>query len=236
VPDAAKSFVAGKFVAEVAPDPSRPPRPSDAPYVTGHIAIKGKDKEKVRLSAGYIGQTAKGQTESNVAGTEVALGSIGGWASSMSFQPRVTTFGYDPKTGSLYKHVKMTPGHYLVYAQATPGFVDWKWVEVKEKVQMTVDFSIDPADAGTLEVQLPDKSAETRISVIPLDVDGKLPDFKGSWDHVAVSLDLNFEAKKGKTIIENLRAGSYRVIAGKASADAQVKAGTTVAVELRNGK
>jgi hypothetical protein len=232
-PDAAKSVVAGTFIAEVAADPNGPPRPSDAPYVTGHIAIKGKEKEKFRLSAGYVGQTAKGETQSNGAGTEVVLGSFGGWVSSTTFEPRVTTFGYDPKTGCMYKHVKMTPGVYLVYAQAAPAFVDWKWAEVKENSQITADFSIDLAEAGTLEVQLPEKSVEKRISVIPLDGDGKLPDFKGSWDQVAASLDLSFEAKKGKTVIEGLRAGSYRVVAGKLSADVQVKAKTTVAVELR---
>jgi hypothetical protein len=236
MPDEAKSFVAGTFVAEVATDPKLPPRPSDAPYVTGRIALKGKDKEKLRLAAGYVGQTAKGDTQSNIAGTEVVLGDIGGWASSMTFDPRVSTFGYDPKTGCMYKHVKMTPGVYLIYAQAAPAFVDWKWVEVKEKAQMTVDFSIDPADAGKLEVKLPDNSKETQISVIPLDAKGKLPDFKGSWDHIAASLNLNFDVKNGKTVIENLHAGLYRVIAGKASADAQVKAGGTEAVELREGK
>jgi hypothetical protein len=136
----------------------------------------------------------------------------------------------------MYKHVKMTPGLYLVYAQAAPAFVDWKWVEVKEKAQVTVDFTIDVADAGTLEVQQPGQSPAARISLIPLDADGKLPDFKGAWDHVAVSMGLNFEAKKGKTVIENLRAGSYRVIAGKASADVQVKAGVTVTAELQPEK
>jgi hypothetical protein len=232
-PDAAKSFLAGTFTAEVAADPNGPPRPSDAPYITGHIAIKGKDKEKFRLSAGYVGQTATGEAQSNGAGTEVVLGSVGGWVSSTTFQPRVTTFGYDPKTGCMYKHIKITPGVYLVYAQAAPAFVDWKWVELKESAQMTVDFSIDLAEAGTVEVQLPEKSVEKRISIVPLDGDGKLPNFKDSWDHVAASLELSFEAKKGKTPIEGLRAGSYRVIAGKLSADVQVKAGTTVAVELR---
>jgi hypothetical protein len=232
-PDAAKSFLAGTFTAEVAADPTRPPRPSDAPYVTGHIAIKGKEKEKFRLSAGYVGQTAKGESQSNGAGTEVVLGNVGGWVSSTTFEPRVTTFGYDPKTGCMYKHVKLTPGVYLVYAQATPPFLDWKWVEIKKSSQSTVDFSIDLAEAGSLEVQLPEKSVEKRISIIPLDGEGKLPDFKGSWDHVATSLDLSIEAKKGKTLIEGLRAGFYRVTAGKLSADVQVKAKMTVAVELR---
>jgi hypothetical protein len=231
-PDEAKSYVAGTFVAEVMTDPKSPPRPSDVPYVVGHIALKGKDKDKLQLSAGYVGQTVKAETQSNSAGMEVVVGSFGGWASSMTFQPRVTTFGSDPKTGCMYKHVKMTPGLYLVYAQARPAYLDWKWVEVKEKAQVTVDFSIDLADAGTLEVQQSGASPAARISLIPLDADGKLPDFKGTWDHVAVNLGLNFEAKKGKTVIEKLRAGSYRVIAGKASADVQVKAGATVMVEL----
>jgi hypothetical protein len=92
------------------------------------------------------------------------------------------------------------------------------------------------SDAVNLEARPPDKPTEARISVVPLDADGKLPDFKGSAEHLAASLDLSFEAKKGKTVIENLRAGSYRVIAGKASADVQVKAGATAAVELREGK
>jgi hypothetical protein len=101
---------------------------------------------------------------------------------------------------------------------------------------VTVDFSIDLAEAGTLEVQQPGPSPGARITLIPLDADGKLPDFKGSWDHVAISMGLNFEAKKEKTVIEKLRAGSYRVIAGKASADVQVKAGATVTLELKQEK
>jgi hypothetical protein len=235
-PDEAKSYVAGTFVAEVMTDPSSPPRPSDAPYVVGTIALKGKDKEKLQINAGYVGQTVKAETQSNSAGMEVVVGSLGGSVSSMTFQPRITTFGCDPKTGCRYKHVKMTPGLYLAYAQVAPAFLDWKWVAVKDKAQVSVDFSIDLADAGTLEVQLPAQSTATRISLIPLDADGKLPDFKRAWDHIAVDLGLNFEAKKGKTAIEKLRAGSYRVIAGKASADVKVKAGETVTAELPQEK
>lgn len=73
-------------------------------------------------------------------------------------------------------------------------------------------------------------------SVVPRGQIGKLPDFKSTWDLVAVSMGLNFEAKKGKTVIEKMRAGSYRVIAGKASADVQVMAGVTVTAELQPQK
>ena len=67
-------------------------------------------------------------------------------------------------------------GKYLVYVQWNKPYYDWKWVEVKDNTQLSLNFIIDPALVGNLEVMVPEKSVKSQVDVIPLDGDGKVPE------------------------------------------------------------
>jgi hypothetical protein len=189
LPDASKSFVVGAFQAQVIADPSAKPGPKQVPFVTGKIGINGKPKDKHFILAGYAGQTTTEMWQSNNAGYEVELGNeIGGSVASTTFAPRNTNFQYDAKQGGRYSHVKLSPGRYLVYAKVDPHFFDWQWIEVKPDSQINLDFTLDLAQAGDLEVALPQTADMNGADIIPLDSDGALPDLKGDWSAMGTAL------------------------------------------------
>jgi hypothetical protein len=234
LPDASKSFVAGAFHAQVLADPSAKPGLKQVPFVTGKIDIKGKPKDKHPISAGYAGQTTAGMWQSNNAGYEVELGNeIGGNVTSTTFAPRNTNFQYDAKQGGRYSHVKVSPGRYLVYAKMDPHFFDWKWIEIKSDSQISLDFTLDLAQTGDLEVALPQTADMNGADIIPLDGDGALPDFKGDWSPMGTALGTHVRPQNSKIVMKGLRAGKYRVIVGKATIDVEVKAGMTAKNELK---
>jgi hypothetical protein len=231
LPKQSQGFVAGAFAAELPADYSKPPRPKDAPFLFGHIALKGRGK--FQLDAGYVGENTRGEWQSNTAGLTVEAGAdFGTWATSPTNGPRLTALAYEKSAGCTYQHTHVEPGRYLVYARWNEHYFDWRWVEVKDKAQLTLDFTIDPATAGKLELTLPEKAAGSKVSLIPLDADDKLPELKVPPEGLAAYMGSEVTAKERKVVIDGLRAGLYRVRVGKAQVDVQVKAGMTVTAEV----
>lgn len=229
LPDAGKSYVAGTFAAEIEPDYTKAPQPADAPYVAGKVALKGRPKYDVLV--GVAGLTAEGKPFSNAAGTQVAPG-VGTWVSSKTFKPQVTTLVNDLTAGCSYRHIKLAPGRYFVYARHGDRFLDGRWVEVKDKAELTLDLSLDPDTAGSLEVTLP-AGAKEDVELIPLDEAGKLPDLKGARTWVAGALKTDVPAKEGKVVLlDGLRPGAYRVSVGTAEKDVTVKTKETAKADL----
>jgi hypothetical protein len=174
--------------------------------------------------------TADGKPYANLVGSEVTPG-VETTFTSDAFAPQLTTLAGDPAGGCFYRHVKLPPGRYLVYARLGERFLDGRWVEVKEGSRLTCDLDLDAATAGALEVTLP-KDAKGGVRLIPLDGAGKLPDLKDGLEAVATVLSAEVPAKDGKVVLDGLRPGAYRVSAGAAEKDVTVKAKETVKVDL----
>jgi hypothetical protein len=223
LPDAAHSFLAGSFTAE-APD-------LVGTKVHGRVALKGAGK--YRLGAGYVGSTATGDLKSGYSGTAEALdkgGSVSSFGSQLAF---------DDKGICTFRHLGVPPGTYLVFVNWNEHALDWKWVEVRDQKDLAVNLTVDTEGLGTLEVQLPAKSKERKVRLLPLDAAGKLPALKAPADTVAFQLQayvkgLGAEAKadQDRVSFSGLKAGAYRVFVGPASADATVKPGQTAKVEV----
>jgi hypothetical protein len=231
LPDAGKSYVAGTFSAEVEPDYTKAPQKADAPFVTGKIELKGRPR--YTLLAGITGLTKDGKPLTNAAGTEVTP-KDGTWVTSKTFKPQVTTLVNDATAGCSYHHIKLPPGRYLVYARFGDRFLDGRWVELEKEgkeSELTVNLTIDPDTAGSLEVTLP-KGAKEGVQLIPLDEAGKLPDLKTARSWVAANLKTDVPAKDGKVLLDGLRPGAYRVSAGGAEKDVTVKAKETAKLDL----
>ncbi len=229
LPDPKKSVVAGTFVADVEPDYAKPPRPSEAPYVAGKVALKGRPKYD--LAAGIAGVAADGKPVTNLAGTEVTP-KVDTSVTSTTFAPQLTTLANDAEAGCVYRHVRLTPGHYLVYVRLGARYLDWQWVDVTDKSQATVDFALDPDAAGNLQVILPPKSEKEKIRLIPLPADGKTPDLKDALDWVGDAVKTDVPAKDGKVLLDGLKPGKYRVVVGAAQRDVAVKAKETATADL----
>ena len=230
LPDDAKSFLAGTFVADLEPDYTKPPRPSEAPYVAGKVALKGRDKYD--LAAGFVGLSDDGKPVVNLAGTIVTPGQDASVAST-TFAPQITLLANDAAAGCVYRHVRLAPGRYLVYVRLGERFADWHWVEVKDNAQTSLDFTVEPDSAGGLEVVLPAKGSAEKARLVPLAPDGSAPDLKDALGLLTDTvLKTDLPAKDGKVVLDGLRPGKYRVLAGAARRDVTVKAKETVKVNF----
>ncbi|HEV3261060.1 MAG TPA: hypothetical protein VG013_29685 [Gemmataceae bacterium] len=234
LPDDAHSWVAGTFDTELEADRTKPPTPRQAPWVYGRVTLKGNGK--FNIQAGYVGATAKGEVQSNGAGMDVEVGKFGGWVSSTTFAPRISSLNSDEKSGVTFAHVRLEPGWYLVYVRWKERYLDWRWVEVTAKSQTTVDLTVDPGDVGALEVNLPEKVVQRHLLLIPLDAKGNIPDLKVQPDRLSWPVTADVPVKKGELLLKDLRPGRYRLLAGGVQADVTVKAKQTVKAELRQLK
>jgi hypothetical protein len=228
LPDESKSCFAGTFAAEVEPDYSKPPRPDEAPCVVGRIALKGRSEYNV--VTGFLGLTAEGAPVCNLTGTSVSPG-VETSVSRANSPPQRSTLINDAAAGCLCRHARLSPGRYLFFVGAGERYIDWRWVEVRDKEPLTLDFSLEPDAAGALEVVLP-KDAKDDVRLIPLDETGKVPDVKAALDMLSLAMKTDVDAKDGRVLLDGLRPGRYRVGAGAAAKDVTVKAKETVQADL----
>src|SRR5262249_20309929 len=126
------------------------------------------------LGAGFVSLDTKGKRSSNMAGTTFSPGGSE-WVTSTTFKPQLTSIFNHATDGPAFKHVKMAPGDYLVYARMGEVIAAWKKVTVKANGQHTVDLAIDPAKMGSVVVTLPEEEAKDRndpnLYLVPLEFD-----------------------------------------------------------------
>jgi hypothetical protein len=228
LPDAAKSYVAGTFTAALEPDYTKPPRPDEFACVGGKVVLKGRDDYDV--VAGFIGLTADNATVTNLTGTIVTTKADVS-VSSAPYPPQRSTLVADAEAGCFYRHARLAPGRYLFFAGVNPRYIDWRWVEVRDKAPLAIDFAVEPDVAGTLEVVLP-KDAKGGVVLVPLDEAGKVPDVKEALQAMTFAMKTDVPAKDGKVVLDGLRPGNYRATVGGTGKDVTVKAKETVRVDL----
>ncbi len=228
LPDEAKSYVAGTFTADVEPDYAKPPRPDEMPCVVGRVALKGRDE--LSVVTGLVGLTADGLAVTNLTGTVIAP-DVETSVSSVAGPSQRSALANDAVAGCVCRHARLAPGRYLVFVGSGDRYIDWRWVEVKDRTPPALDFSLDPKTAGALEVALP-KDVTDGVRLIPLDEAGKVPDIKDAMSALSLALKTDVPAKDGKVVLDGLRPGAYRAVAGDVSKDVTVKAGQTVKVDL----
>jgi hypothetical protein len=220
--------LAGRFTAAVTRTAAEEPVADDAPYVRGKILIVGK-WQKTSLAAGFVSLGKDGKRTSNMAGTSLTQGGSE-WATSTTFKPQLTSTFNHATNGPGFKHVKMTPGDYLVYARWGDVVAAWKKVTVKANDQLTVDLTVDPAKMGSVVVTLPEEEAKDRsepnLYLVPLEFDRSDLWIRAAFRPAVV--------KPGSTTvtINGVPAGKYVALRGKSEADVDVTAGKEAACTL----
>lgn len=210
------TYLRGTFQGKREKTAGEPLDASDAPYVHGKIQLNGEWKEE-SLAAGFTGKAADGKPHGNATGTTFKPGG-GGWATSASFKPQLTSIL--DKDGIQYRHTKVPPGEYLVYAMRGGIPAAWKKVTVKPGDQLAVDLTIDLANSGSLVVNLPDEEAndnfEARVELYP---DGVEVPGGGRFLVFGAA-----EAKKGEksVTIKNVPVGKFLVVRGKSEATVEI--------------
>ncbi len=223
--------LAGKFSATVKKTGTDPLDADDAPYIQGKIIMKGDWKEE-SLTAGFQAKGADGKSYSNLSGTAFSRDG-GGSASSLTFDPQITSVLSDKKDGPRFVHTRLAPGEYLVYVRRGGVLAAWKNVTVKPGDQQKVDLTIDLDNVGSLVVTLLDKEVigkdDTNFNNLQLIPDGiSLP-----TDFNAFLFDAGQVKEGEKTITStNVPAGKYKAIFRKSEVMVEVVAGKESAVTL----
>jgi hypothetical protein len=224
----ANTHLRGTFAADRKKTGNDPLDAEDAPYVHGTIAFVGP-WTKENLAVGFVGKGTGGKEHSNMIGTEVSAKS-GGSATSTTFDPQLTSFTCDDKGHISYRHTRMPPGDYLVYARRNGVLATWREVSVKAGDQQAVDLTIDPAKTGELVVTLPEAEAndqvEWKLSLRPASLPIDVGTFHFAFDAAAV--------KKGQksVTVKGVPVGKYLVTRGKSKGEVEVTAGKTAEVTL----
>lgn len=222
LPDKDQSYLAGTFSLDAAP--------LTAAKIIGKITLPA-GTDKIKLEAAFLGQQTGGKMQSGFVGFSV----------SPKDEMFVTSFAskLESKGGEIrFRHGRVLSGTYLVAIGWDKRSLAWKWVEVKGQGDVEVDLAVEKGGTGDLELTLPADYKEKRVSLLPLDADGKLPAQAGDAASLAMQLsnyihDMTMEAAAGKATFTGLRPGTYRVVAGKAMADIVVKAGATAKAQLK---
>jgi hypothetical protein len=224
LPDKDQSYLAGAFSLDASA--------VTAAKILGKVSLPAGTKQ-IKLEAAYLGTDTAGKQHSGFVGFQVNPSDamhVSSFASRLESKDGVITF----------RHGGVLPGTYLVVIGWDKRALAWKWVEVKDQADVQVDLAVVMGGTGDLEVTLPSGSAERRVSLLPLDADGKLPPKAGDATFLAMQLsnyinDLSAEAPAGKDKLSftGLRPGTYRVVAGQSTADAVIKAGMTAKAQLK---
>jgi hypothetical protein len=217
------------------------PQQTAGARIEGTIQLGKKVKYPVKLSAGFVGKDAKGEPVGPAVGFPVDSIQEGATqsVSNDTWKPLRATLEFDAGKGWSYKHDGLLPGTYLVYVQWGNHYFDAKWVTVKDaSATIKLPLVIDSDLAGKLEIRLPKSDKETLVAYVPLDEQGMVP-------LSDVPMENWFEGKltvkEPKVVLDNVRAGKYRVKAfppsGKPlSGDVEVTAGGTAQIELKENK
>jgi hypothetical protein len=239
------THLVGKFSVIRKKTGKESPDAEDAPFVQGRIELKG-DWEEEDVGAGFTGKGIDGKSYSNSCGTEVTRAG-GGFASSLSFEPQITSLLNNAKDDPQFVHTRLQPGEYLIYVRRGGVLAAWKNITVQAGDQRTLDFTIDLANTGSLVVTLPDEEVEAIRNEDVIMNANMPPGARVSGD---LSMDLipdGFptafyspflfragEAQIGeKTIrVTHVPAGKYKAICRKYEAIVEVFAGSETAVTL----
>ena len=225
LPDAARSYLAGAFAADVRRGLADPPGATDEPFVAGPVAVAAGLTGD--LEVGYVGAPG-GLAAADVVGHPVTPGDAVVTARSDSFPPRVTTLARSAAGAWQYDHSHLAPGRYLVYAKIKPGPAAWAWADVPAAGRAAVPLTLDPAATAAVTVTVPTGFAG-EVELLPADpVPGNaVPDIA-----LASALGYKTTPAAGVATFQAVAAGTYRVVGGGRAAAATVTGGKPAAVTL----
>jgi hypothetical protein len=180
---------------------------------------------------GYVGKSADGKDVSNLCGTLINPNMGSTSARCDTFKPRTSGIASDPKSGCSYNHVNLPAGKYLTYVRMGEHWYVWKWVTLRSAgSRETVDFCVNAADTGSIEVSIPANSRPASVNCEPVNPDGTQP-LKGAdvgfWLYTRVYGD-----NRGQTSLAGLKSGRYLITFGKKKAIVNVSPGSRIKIRF----
>jgi hypothetical protein len=232
LPDDSRSVFSGTFVVAPPVDPSAPLTDKDKPFVVGRIDFRIPGKGM--LGTGYCGITSAGERQQNGAGFGIEPDYDGGSTWCDYFKPRITRLEIIEKQVARHRHVRLEPGTYLFYAKWEDTYLASRWLTIEAGSETTLDFTVNPQESGTLEVNVASEGEDKWLRLLPLDGQSGLPpgiddDQAGT---VGFFLGVTADIDQGKASFETLCPGAYRVFYGNENQDVVVKQGETATVKF----
>lgn len=223
-----KDFLAGTFTADWVRPTSEPPGGDDAPFVHGAVRVVGA-KADTDVSVGYVG-TPKGNDlpTDTLTMRYAGAGDLSG--RSDQSKPRVTLYvaAETADKAGRYEHTRLPAGKYLVFA-TSPGFAPQaKWLTLPADGKVALDFALDPAKGGKLDVKVP-AGATGKAFAVPADDAPVPPEVFG---FASSALGLSADVQNGVARFDRLAPGRYEVRLGDLTGTAEVKANETATLEL----
>ena len=120
LPDAAKSYVAGTFTAVLEPDYTKPPRPTSSRASAARSRSRARRlRRRRRLRRPDGGRAPVTNLTGTIVNPKADLS-----VSSAPYPPQRSTMMTDAGAGCFYRHARLSPGRYLIFAGVGPRYID----------------------------------------------------------------------------------------------------------------
>jgi hypothetical protein len=234
-PDDKATFLAGTFEADCPRTPTDPPGLDDVPFVHGSVTVRNLGP-RFDLRVGYLGITGPEQFVLGAGDIDIDPDAPPNRSSQFVYdKPRVTNLvaGDGKAVPTRYEHSRLAPGRYLVFVSLVGGGpVAWKWVTVTPTTTVTVDFTLDPAQTGGVEVGAP-LEALGKAHLVPVnDHPGPVAVYPNAAYAIALHLRLEQDIVARKALFKNLAPGKYEVRAGGQIRLVEIVAGKTLELDF----
>jgi hypothetical protein len=214
--------VAGHFDTRLE-EPELAPCEDEGPYVWGSIECD-RPAEKVLVKVGISGKDNSRQFQKHWQSSFWTPGSRDYRHSEMAPDGLASACGMDVDGAPVYRHLRVPPGTYKVYAKVGQQF-GWCRVEVEEGSTIRANLRVETRPVGRLEVRVEGDGHGSTVEALPADDSGER----------CIAGDLYFRAdiKDGCAVLDDLPAGKYRVSTITAVGEwIEVKPGETARTEL----
>lgn len=232
--DEKATVLAGSFEADCPRMPTDPPGIDDVPFINGSVTLHNV-APKVDVRVGYLGIVGPELFVLGAGEIDIDSSAPANRSTQFSYdKPRVTNLiaGDGKAQPSRYEHSRLAPGRYLVFAAVSGGPIAWKWVTISATTTITVDFTLDPTQAGGVEVGTP-LEALGKVHLVPVNEQpGQAPLDANVGFAIGLHLRLEQDIVARKALFKNLTPGKYEVRAGGQIRIVEIVPGKTVELDF----
>jgi len=185
---------------------NRSPTDDDRPFVIAKVELP--DRERRVVTAGYVAF----DKQNRWIGGDPRIDVLPGRQSVVNYQSRTrlnSVMLWNKELGLHAKHFGLPSGDYLFFVR-TGNYLVWQTRSVDEDSDYQLEFTLNPASKGDLQVTNSDPGKTTKVSIIPLDTGDRMP--IGSDDNLPTTLFRRYEKDgEGTALYPGLAPGRYRV-------------------------
>ena len=182
--------------------------PAFAAEIGGRVNIKG-NYDLVRV--GYVGVTSSGANARNEESISNGYDNVHA-VLPQSEKVASTLLSWNKGKACLFKHTRLQPGKYLLYARVGDCLLDWKAVQITPTSSSItgIELSLDPTEAGSIKLIFPDN--RNYVATLEPIIEG----FEQNGGTVCpMSVVVESGASGNTAMLQPVSEGTYRVSLGR---------------------